>query len=81
MKKTLITAAILSLSLFAGHAFAASDCEAKAAEKKAKEAARLAESCQATAAAGQAEVLMALEANKQATNQALEVRSRRCCWS
>ncbi len=40
MKKTLITAAILSLSLFAGHAFAASDCEAKAAEKKLNGAAK-----------------------------------------
>ena len=35
MKKTLITAALLSLSLFAGQAFAASaECEAKAGEKK-----------------------------------------------
>ncbi len=35
MKKTLITAALLSLSLFASQAFAANaECEAKAGEKK-----------------------------------------------
>ena len=53
------------------------------AETKATQAARLAESCQTRAAVSQAEVLMALEENKQATSQALEVRCRwrrwRCC--
>ncbi len=35
MKKTVLTACLLSLSLFAGHSFAAdAACEAKAAEKK-----------------------------------------------
>ncbi|MCY7315740.1 MAG: hypothetical protein LH480_09000 [Rubrivivax sp.] len=34
MNKTLIAAAIACMSLFAGSAFAANDCEAKASEKK-----------------------------------------------
>ena len=34
MKKSLITVAIAAMSLFAGSAFAAGDCDAKAAEKK-----------------------------------------------
>ena len=34
MSKTLITVAIAAMSLFASSAFAAGDCDAKAAEKK-----------------------------------------------
>ncbi len=40
MNKTLITAAILSLSLFASQAFAAATCEAQATEKKLNGAAK-----------------------------------------
>jgi hypothetical protein len=41
MKRTLLTAALVSLSLFAGQALAANaDCEAKAAEKKLSGAAK-----------------------------------------
>ncbi len=40
MNKTLITAALLCLSLSASQAFASSDCEAKAAEKKLNGAAK-----------------------------------------
>ena len=53
MKKTVLTACLLSLSLFAGHAFAAPDCEAKAAEKKLAGAAKnsFVKKCEADSAA------------------------------